>query len=119
MTGPDETESPSARRRRRRRATASQGTPAPREPGPEPAANTPPPEAPVAKRPAKRSHAQRDAAEHGLRDLVGAGKSQVGVGGALRARDLNRPTEEELADAEQNLVIVRRHWQPPAESTRR
>jgi hypothetical protein len=53
-----------------------------------------------------------DPAERGLRDLVGAGRSQLGVNGALRGRDVNRPTEADLADAEANLVIVRRHWQP-------
>jgi hypothetical protein len=30
----------------------------------------------------------------------------------MRARDLNRPTDEELAEAEADVVIVRRHWQP-------
>jgi hypothetical protein len=49
-----------------------------------------------------------------LRDLVGAGRSQVGVSGALRARDVNRPTEADLAAAEQDVVIVRRNWKPPA-----
>jgi hypothetical protein len=32
----------------------------------------------------------------------------------MRARDLNRPTEADLAAAEQDLVIVRRRWKPPA-----
>jgi hypothetical protein len=49
-----------------------------------------------------------------LRDLVGGGASQVGVTGAMRARDVNRPTDEDLAEAERNLVIVRRNWKPPA-----
>jgi hypothetical protein len=30
----------------------------------------------------------------------------------MRARDVNRPTEDDLAEAEQDLVIVRRHWRP-------
>jgi hypothetical protein len=47
-----------------------------------------------------------------LRDLVGAGHSQLGVSGALRGRDVNRPTEEDLAEAEREVVIVRRHWKP-------
>jgi hypothetical protein len=33
---------------------------------------------------------------------------------ALRARDLNRPTDEDLANAERDVVIVRRNWKPPA-----
>jgi hypothetical protein len=51
-------------------------------------------------------------AERGLRGLVGSGSSQVSVGAALRARDAARPTEAQLADAEQNLAIVRRNWSP-------
>jgi hypothetical protein len=38
----------------------------------------------------------------------------VGVEGALRARDVNRPTAAELAEAERTVVIVRRNWKPPA-----
>jgi hypothetical protein len=48
-----------------------------------------------------------------LRDIVGAGRSQVGVSGALRARDVNRPTEDDLAEAERDVAIVRRNWKPP------
>jgi hypothetical protein len=48
-----------------------------------------------------------------MRDLVGAGHSQLGVSGALRGRDVNRPTAEDLAEAERDVVIVRRHWKPP------
>jgi hypothetical protein len=51
-------------------------------------------------------------AERGLRGLVGSGSSQVSVGAALRARDAARPTDEQLADAEENLTIVRRNWLP-------
>jgi hypothetical protein len=50
--------------------------------------------------------------ERGLRGLVGSGSSQVGVGAAMRARDATRPTPQDLADAEERLVIVRRNWQP-------
>ena len=34
-----------------------------------------------------------------LRGLVGAGPSQVGIVGALRARDVSRPTAEDVARA--------------------
>jgi hypothetical protein len=64
---------------------------------------------PAAARPAAQRNNERM-----LRELVGGGASQVGVSGALRARDVNRPTEEDLAEAERNLVIVRRNWKPPA-----
>jgi hypothetical protein len=50
--------------------------------------------------------------ERGLRGLVGSGSSQVSVGAALRARDAARPTEAQLAEAEQTLTIVRRNWTP-------
>jgi hypothetical protein len=52
--------------------------------------------------------------ERGLRGLVGGGSSQVGVTAAMRARDATRPTDEELAAAETNLMIIRRGWTPPA-----
>jgi hypothetical protein len=47
-----------------------------------------------------------------LRDLVGAGPSQLGVSAALRARDADQPTDEEVAQAERDVVIVRRNWTP-------
>jgi hypothetical protein len=49
-----------------------------------------------------------------LRELVGAGSSQIGVEGALRGRDVNRPTDEDIDEAEQSLLIVRRNWKPPS-----
>jgi hypothetical protein len=88
------------RHRRRRRAVA----PAAEQPPPEPAEQTA--SAPVRKR------ANRDSGERGLRDLVGAGRSQLGVSGALRGRDVDRPTEADLAEADRDVVIVRRHWKP-------
>ncbi|MBO0868808.1 MAG: hypothetical protein J2P15_09610, partial [Micromonosporaceae bacterium] len=51
--------------------------------------------------------------ERGLRGLVGGGSSQVGVTAALRARDATRPTEQDIAAAETELVIIRRGWTPP------
>jgi len=62
----------------------------------------------------RRSDAGTDGNDRGLRDLVGAGPSQLGVSGALRGRDVNRPTEEDIAAAERDVVLVRRHWKPPA-----
>ncbi|MFC4146858.1 hypothetical protein ACFO0M_11420 [Micromonospora mangrovi] len=53
-----------------------------------------------------------DDGDRGLRGLVGSGSSQVGVTAALRARDAARPTEDDLAEAEARLVIVRRNWVP-------
>jgi hypothetical protein len=56
--------------------------------------------------------------ERGLRGLVGSGSSQVSVGAALRARDAARPTEADLAEAEELLVVVRRNWVPREELPR-
>jgi hypothetical protein len=102
-------------RRRRRRRRPSRGT------GPGrvvPTATTdepdrPEPEAAAVPKPARKRRPARDGgAERGLRDLVGAGQSQLGVDGALRGRDVNRPSEQDLAEAERDVVIVRRNWKP-------
>jgi hypothetical protein len=64
------------------------------------------------RRPSPDNGAGGDEVERGLRGLVGSGSSQVSVGAALRARDAARPTDEQLADADANLAIVRRNWMP-------
>jgi hypothetical protein len=51
-------------------------------------------------------------AERGLRGLVGGGSSQVSPRAAMRARDAARPRPEDLARAEAELQVVRRHWTP-------
>ncbi|MFE9691245.1 hypothetical protein [Micromonospora sp. NPDC005806] len=56
--------------------------------------------------------------ERGLRGLVGSGSSQVSVTAALRARDAARPSDEDLAEAEARVVIVRRNWVPRDELPR-
>jgi hypothetical protein len=66
----------------------------------------------------KRRRQQRERGngpERGMRDLVGAGRSTVGVEGALRARDVNRPTDADLDEAERSVRLVRRNWQPPTD----
>lgn len=63
--------------------------------------------------PRRKARSRRTDAERSLRGIVGAGSSQVGVVGAMRARDAARPTAEDLAAAERDLVIVRRHYVPP------
>ncbi len=88
--------------------------------GPRPAARPvragPPPPArpvrPVARPTSGAGAGGDDQSERGLRGLVGSGSSQVSVGAALRARDAARPTEEQLAEAEAELVIIRRNWMP-------
>jgi len=85
----------------------------------DPAAAPSPPWDPRAGKPRQRDQTRRaprdGGTDRGLRDLVGAGRSQVGVGGALRARDVNRPTDEDLAAAEAEVEIVRRNWKPRAD----
>lgn len=46
------------------------------------------------------------------RELAGSGRSQVSQASALRARDAYRPTAEDLAEAERDVVIQRRNWTP-------
>jgi hypothetical protein len=60
----------------------------------------------------RRPGPSADEGERGLRGLVGSGSSQVSVTAALRARDAARPTDEDLAEAEARVVIVRRNWVP-------
>lgn len=130
---------PEGTARRRRRSTARQGPPAPAseqptseqpdaagqpdtagqpdstEARPEPAA--PEKQQRSGGRTGRRPRADaggRDQGERALRDLVGAGHSQLGVSGALRGRDVNRPTDEDLAEAERSVTIVRRNWKPPS-----
>jgi hypothetical protein len=103
-----------SRRRRRRGATSPQGPPPPTAAAPgsvpaEPAAKAEPGRA---ERAPRRRPPREGGPERGLRDLVGAGHSQLGVSGALRGRDVNRPSEDDLAAAEREVVIVRRNWQP-------
>lgn len=96
-----------AHARRRRRASSRQGPPPPPAPVEVPVEASPP--APKRQRPPRQS---RDAGERGLADLVGGGRSQLGVSGALRGRDVNRPTDDDIAEAERDVVIVRRNWKP-------
>ncbi|KAB1905828.1 hypothetical protein J5U46_05585 [Micromonospora tulbaghiae] len=67
---------------------------------------------------ARRAAAPAEEGERGLRGLVGSGSSQVSVTAALRARDAARPTEDDLAEAEQRVVLIRRNWVPREELPR-
>ncbi len=66
----------------------------------------------------RRAAAPAEEGERGLRGLVGSGSSQVSVTAALRARDAARPTEDDLAEAEQRVVLIRRNWVPREELPR-
>jgi hypothetical protein len=113
-------------RRRRRRASAPEGPPKPAQHSNAQPSKAQPPKAQPPKAQPSKDQSSKDQspkdrsrkaqpAERALRDLVGGGSSQVGVDGALRARDVNRPSEQDLIEAERDLVIVRRNWKPPAE----
>ncbi|MET0864865.1 MAG: hypothetical protein ABWZ98_11065 [Nakamurella sp.] len=56
---------------------------------------------------------REEAAERSLRSLVTTRSTQVSPTAALRAREVALPTAADLAEAEQELVIVRRHYVPP------
>jgi hypothetical protein len=51
--------------------------------------------------------------ERNWRDLAGSSPSQVGVDGALRAREVARPTDQDRLEAEREVVVIKRNWQPP------
>jgi hypothetical protein len=114
-------EIPAGRRRRRRSAKRSVGSPRPAaadavaadavaETTPE--KQRPKPEASREQSRGNNREPDREV-DRNWRDLTGSAPSQVGVGGALRARDVARPDEADLASAEREVVIVRRQWQPP------
>jgi hypothetical protein len=112
-------------RRRRRLRQGSEGRPArPRPPedyreppGPEAAASAVTAEVVDPDPPVVRAPEDRET-ERGLRGLVGSGSSQVGISAAMRARDAARPTDADLAEAQERLVIVRRNWVPRDEPPR-
>jgi hypothetical protein len=86
---------------------------------PNPAAADPPagdPKPAPAGRTSRRRRPANDSADalsdRGLRDLVGAGPSQLRPAKAMRARDVNRPTDEDLAEAQRTVSLVRRNWTP-------
>ncbi|ABP55944.1 hypothetical protein [Salinispora tropica] len=70
-------------------------------------------------RPPRVRRGDAEESERGLRGLVGSGSSQVSVTAAMRARDATRPTEEDLAEAEARVVLVRRNWVPREDLPRR
>lgn len=43
---------------------------------------------------------------------MGAGPSQLPLDAAMRARDASRPTDEDLAEAEATVTLVRRQYVP-------
>lgn len=52
--------------------------------------------------------------ERSLRALVSTRTTQLPFDVAMRAREVAAPTAQDLADAERDLVLVRRHYVPPA-----
>lgn len=112
-------EDPKARRRvrSRKRHDAPPKQPPEAAASPAPAASperTASPERAAPREPAgRRARRGTDRTERGLRGLVGAGPTQLGVTAAMRARDASRPTPADLAAAERDLVIVHRNYVVP------
>ncbi|MDQ2835860.1 MAG: hypothetical protein M3Y42_20840 [Actinomycetota bacterium] len=126
------TEADGTARRRRRRAHRPAGPPnaeaTPAITEPDPGSGPERPQQPAKargaaagrRRTAKQAEPSREHgrdSDRGWRDLVGNSPSQVGVSGALRARDVARPGPDELAIAERTVKIVRRDWQPPPDDS--
>lgn len=96
--------------RRRRRLRNPGGGPT-RDPGGTSAATAGVHDGDPAPPPRRTAPEERDG-DRGLRGLVGSGNSQVRVTAAMRARDASRPTDADLAGAEDRLVLIRRNWVP-------
>jgi hypothetical protein len=75
---------------------------------------TPPP-APYQQSSAPPRRERRDPgrADRGLRGLETVRSSQLTPVEAMRAREYGRPTAKDLADAERDVVLVRRNYVPP------
>jgi hypothetical protein len=103
----------SGRRRQRQRGAA--------DPAKQPGAAEQPSTSAASQSPAAKPRKSRERgaegrdSDRGWRELAGSSPSQVGVGGAMRARDVARPAPTDYETAERELVIVRRDWQPPTE----
>ncbi|GAB3303694.1 hypothetical protein EK0264_03235 [Epidermidibacterium keratini] len=64
-------------------------------------------------RPRKRRSAYPPGSEDAAaRGLVFNVRTQLRRDQVMRARDINRPSQDDLAEAEAEVQIVRRHWRP-------
>ena len=52
------------------------------------------------------------AEDKALRGLLGAGPSPRPLDAAMRARAASQPTDEDLAEAEETVVLIRRQYVP-------
>jgi hypothetical protein len=118
-SGPADATGPAAggsgyQRHRSRRRRERQQPPAepPRRFGASVGEHRQPPSDPAADLQARPPTTEPREDDRALRGLVGAGPSMLSLDAALRARDASRPTEEEMAEAERDLVIVRRQYVP-------
>lgn len=89
----------------------------------DPAAVEPPDRKPASRSADRRSDAdrRRSGSERALRGLEGGRDTQISTTDAMRAREWATPTAEDLAEADRDLVLVRRNYRPPAplQTTRR
>lgn len=110
------------RRPRRRTERAAVPSPAPAAaPGygkppakPAPPAKSEPPDRSesLVARPPRAERNRAESPDRQWRELAGAGRTQLTLGAALRARDADRPSAAELAEAEQTVAIQHRNWVP-------
>lgn len=64
---------------------------------------------------------RRNGSERALRGLEGGRDTQISTTDAMRAREWAAPSADDLAEADRDVVLVRRHYRPPAplQTTRR
>lgn len=60
----------------------------------------------------RSSQSALDVDARSARELIGSGPSQIERAQAMRVRDVNRPTDDELDEAETSVQIVHRNWKP-------
>ena len=65
--------------------------------------------------PQRRSRPARSDDAH-VASLSGGGPSQLGIDGSMRARDVSRPSVEEIADAERLVQVSYRQPRPRSTS---
>jgi hypothetical protein len=71
--------------------------------------------APPAGESGRRSPRRPDPGDRALRGLVTTRSTAVSSQEAMRAREVARPSEDDLAEAARTLSIVRRHYVPPTD----
>jgi hypothetical protein len=69
---------------------------------------------PATPEPQRDNESRRRTGDRGLRGLETVRSTQLSPVDAMRAREYGRPSPEDLAQAERDVVVVRRNYVPPA-----